>query len=124
MKAIPSDVKNVDLTNLSATELEGLWRLHFNECVPVQLPKSLLSRLLAYRLRVQQTGGLSKIMSRFLDQAAIDLEAGREQSLPYPAEQRLKPGVVIVRERTRLSPLSNGSPPMSQTDFGKILWRA
>jgi hypothetical protein len=47
---------------------------------------------------VQQTGGLSKAASRFLDQVAIDLEAGREPSLPYPAEQRLKPGVVIMRE--------------------------
>jgi hypothetical protein len=83
---------------LTAAELEKLWRPHFNERVPVHLPKSLLSRLLAYRLQVDQQDGLSKMASRFLDQVAIDLEAGREPSLPYPAEQRLKPGTVIMRE--------------------------
>jgi hypothetical protein len=86
------------LPDLSVNELDNLWRTHLGGTMPKQLPKFLQSRLLAYSLQVQQTGGLSKMASRFLDQVAIDLEAGRETSLPYPAEQRLKPGTVIMRE--------------------------
>ena len=86
------------LPDLSVNELEAIWRTYLGGTVPKQLPKFLQSRLLAYRLQVQQTGGLSKAASRFFDQVAIELEAGREPSLPYPTEQRLKPGVVIVRE--------------------------
>lgn len=86
------------LADLSVSELDTLWRTYLGGTMPKQVPKFLQSRMLAYTLQVQQTGGLSKMTSRFLDQAAIDLEAGRESSLPYPAEQRLKPGVVIMRE--------------------------
>lgn len=85
-------------SDLSVNELDSLWRTQLGGTMPKQLPKFLQSRMLAYSLQVQQTGGLSKVASRFLDQAAIDLAAGREPSLPYPAEQCLKPGIVIVRE--------------------------
>lgn len=86
------------LPDLSANELDALWRTHLGGSMPKQVPKFLQSRMLTYKLQVQQTGGLSKAASRFLDQVAIDLEAGREPSLPYPTEHRLKPGVVIMRE--------------------------
>lgn len=86
------------LPDLSTNELDTLWRTYLGGSKPKHLPKFLQSRMLAYSLQVQQTGGLSKMTSRFLDQAAIDLEAGREPSLPYRAEQRLKPGIVIMRE--------------------------
>jgi hypothetical protein len=94
-KAVPDLSK---LPDLSFNELDTLWRTYLGGTVPKQLPKFLQSRMLAYSLQVQQTGGLSKAATRSLDQAAIDLEAGREPSLPYPAEQRLKPGIVIMRE--------------------------
>jgi hypothetical protein len=100
------------LLDLSAKELDALWRTYLGGSMPKQLPKFLQSRMLTYKLQVQQTGGLSKAASRFLDQVAIDLEAGREPSLPYPAEQRLKPGIVIVREhngiRQRVMVLDEG----------------
>jgi Protein of unknown function (DUF2924) len=86
------------LPDLSVSELDAFWRTYLGGTMPKQLPKFLQSRMLAYRLQVQQNGDLSKMTSRFLDQAAIDIEAGREPSLPYPVEQRLKPGIVIVRE--------------------------
>jgi hypothetical protein len=86
------------LPELSVSELDTLWRTYLGGTMPKQLPKFLQSRMLAYSLQVQQTGGLSIMTSRFLDQAAIDIKAGREPSLPYPAEQRLKPGIVIMRE--------------------------
>lgn len=86
------------LPELSVSELDTLWRTHLGGSMPKQLPKFLQSRMLAYSLQVQQSGGLSKAASRFLDQVVNDLEAGREPSLPYPMEQRLKPGIIIMRE--------------------------
>jgi hypothetical protein len=86
------------LQEFSTTELQSLWRTHLGGAMPTHLPKFLLPRVLAYRLQVQQHGGFSKAATRFLDQIADDLEAGREPMMPYPNDQKLKPGSVIVRE--------------------------
>lgn len=86
------------LQELSVSDLDELWWSHVGGRMPAHLPKFLLPRLMAYRLQVQQHGGLNKSTSRFLDQIADDLSAGREPAMPYPVNQRLKPGTVIVRE--------------------------
>jgi hypothetical protein len=87
-----------NIQDLSSTELETFWRTHLGGAAPVHLPRFLLHRLLAYRLQVQEHGGLTKPATRFLDQIADDLAAGQEPAMPYPDEQRIKPGSVIVRE--------------------------
>lgn len=71
------------LQDMSPTEQQSFWRTHLGGTVPTYLPRFLLPRLLAYRLQVQQHGGLSKSASRFLGQVAVDLAAGREPALPY-----------------------------------------
>ncbi len=86
------------LQQLSAVELKSFWLAHLGGSMPAHLPKFMLPRLLAYRLQVQQFGGLSKAAAHFLDQIADDMAAGREPALPYPVDQKLKPGSVIVRE--------------------------
>lgn len=86
------------LQELSPADLDAVWRSHLGGAMPSHLPRFLLPRLLAYQLQVQQHGGLNKSTSRFLDQIVSDLEAGREPAMPYPDNQRLKPGSVIVRE--------------------------
>jgi Protein of unknown function (DUF2924) len=98
MKAAPVDILSFDLTNLPAAELEKLWRLHFNERIPVQLPKSLLTRLLAYRLQVEKQGGLSKKTIAYLKVIAADIREGKESETPYPTEQKLKVGCQLRRE--------------------------
>jgi Protein of unknown function (DUF2924) len=95
MKTLPDMSR---LQELSIGDLDSLWRSHLGGAVPTHLPKFLLPRLLAYRLQVQQHGRLSKPAVRFLDQTSDDLEAGRVPAMPYPSNQRLKPGSVIVRE--------------------------
>ena len=92
------EMKSYDLTNLPAAELERLWRQHLREKVPDHLPKSLLARLLAYRLQVQQQGGLSKTGMAYLKVIEIDLRNGKVPKTPYPEEQRLKPGCQLLRE--------------------------
>jgi len=94
----PTTFELASLQDLSVTELKALWRVHVRRSMPEHLPKFLLSRLLAYKLQVARAGDLSKSTTRYLDQIANDLEAGREPTVPYLAEQRIKSGSVIVRE--------------------------
>jgi hypothetical protein len=54
--------------------------------------------MLAYRLQVQRSGDLPKAAVKFLEDIATDLAAGRDPRVPYPAERRLTPGTVLVRE--------------------------
>ncbi len=63
------------LSGLPSADHEVLWLTHLGGAVPEHLPKFLLARLLAYRIQVQQQGGLSKVATRFLDQIANDLDA-------------------------------------------------
>lgn len=99
MTAVPlASLDFCKLQDLQVSELDVLWRTHLGGTMPRHLPRFLLLRLLAYRLQVQQSVGLAKSASRFLDQIADDLTAGREPALPYPKDQRLKSGSVLIRE--------------------------
>jgi hypothetical protein len=86
------------MVDLTVGELEVLWRMHLGGSMPDHLPKFLLPKLLVYRIQVQQSGGLTKSAIRYLDQIVNDLEAGREPPMPYPSNQKIKPGSVIIRE--------------------------
>lgn len=92
------DAASFDLLNLSASEIEKTWRQHLSDKVPHHLPKSLLSRLLAYRLQVEQHGGLSKKTLSYLKAIEADLRVGRAPAIPDPDEQKLKPGCQLIRE--------------------------
>lgn len=86
------------LPNMTMTEVATAWRSHLGGAPPERLPKSVLAKLLAYRLQVQQYGGLSKQSMAFLDRIAVDLEAGVAVDVPYPKDRRLARGTVLVRE--------------------------
>jgi hypothetical protein len=98
MSSVISEIGGFNLADLTALELEKLWRQHFSERVPEHLPKSILARLLAYRLQEQQRGGLSKKVNAYLRLIESDLLRGREPEMPYPDEQKLKLGCQLVRE--------------------------
>ena len=98
MNATILETKSFDLTNFSAPELERLWRQHLRQKVPEHLPKSLLARLLAYRLQVEQQGGLSKKAIAYLKVMEINLRDGVVTDTPYPEDQKLKPGCQLLRE--------------------------
>ena len=87
-----------DLSELTAEELDMLWRRQLTERVPHHLPRSLLARLLAYLLQVEQHGRLSKKAVAYLKAIETDLHEGREVSTPYVNSSRLKPGTQLVRE--------------------------
>jgi hypothetical protein len=99
---MPAESVGADLARLlemSAIELQGAWRSHLGGLPLDHLPKFLLARLLAYRLQVQQFGDLSKATAVLLDRIACDLDEGRQPTIPYPNERRVKPGSVLVREQ-------------------------
>jgi len=86
------------LPQMTADELQTAWHIHLGGAPPSRMPKSLLAKLLAYRVQVQCWGGLSRPAVRFLDGIADDLAKGREPAMPYPDDRRLKPGSVLIRE--------------------------
>jgi len=96
----PGDLR-VDLTNLShlgTDELRQLWRRQLGKSAPLQLPKWLLARLLAYRLQTAEHGDLTRETIRMLIRIADELEQGKDASIAPVLEQRIKPGTVLVRE--------------------------
>jgi Protein of unknown function (DUF2924) len=98
MKADTEEIHNFDLTNHPAVQLENLWRQHLRERVPDHLPKSILAKLLAYRLQEQQHGGLSKGALAYLKVIEGDLRDGDTPRFPYRDEGNLKTGCQLVRE--------------------------
>ena len=98
MSSLSVETQNFDLMNLSTIELRKHWRLQLSEKVPDHLPKSLLSKLLAYRLQEQQEGGLPKKAIAYLKRIETDLREDRAPETPYPEEQKLKPGCQLLRE--------------------------
>ncbi len=96
VKELPVDLAH--LPGMTAAELATVWRSHLGGSPSTRLPKSLVARLFAYRLQVQNSGDLSKQASGFLQRIAADLEVGRDPDVPYPEDRRLKPGSVLVRE--------------------------
>ena len=101
-----------DLKRLTSSELEEAWRQHFGEKVPDQIPASLMARLLAYRLQVEQYGGLSKRARAYLKVIETDIGDGRAPETPYPDERKLKLGCQIIRKHEgvehRLTVVNNG----------------
>ena len=83
---------------MSTEELSRTWRNVVGKPSPVNLSKSLSARLLAYRLQVNRHGDLAKEAIRLLDGIADDLAAGKIPDIKPPAERRLKPGTVLIRE--------------------------
>ena len=80
-------------------ELEAAWRKNCRGKPPAGLPRSLLSRLLAYRLQADVHGDLSPSVQRFFDRVGKEIAAGNKSpDLQFGDRFRLKPGTVLVRE--------------------------
>ena len=83
---------------MSSEQLSRTWRNAVGKPAPVNLSKVLSARFLAYRLQVTRHGDLAKDAVRLLDGIADDLAAGKTPDIKPPAERRLKPGTVLIRE--------------------------
>ena len=88
-----------EISQLQNLDLEGLqlrWRATFGRTAP-DIPKSILLRLLAYRVQVQAFGDLSPATRRLLDDLARQPQSPGS-AVPVPGQSQLMAGTVLVRE--------------------------
>jgi hypothetical protein len=91
------------VANLAMLDLAGLrvqWRNVFGGAAPLHLPKSLLERILAYRLQADALGDLSNTLRRTREgfggcNSDLGGQAGGDGSF---YRRRIKPGAVLMRE--------------------------
>jgi Protein of unknown function (DUF2924) len=96
--AATPEILNLDLTNTSAAELSKIWCKNLSDKFPEHLPKAIMVRLLAYRIQVEQHGGLSRKTVAYLKSIEADLRNGKSISTPYLDQQKLKSGCQLIRE--------------------------
>ncbi len=89
-----------ELGKLDTDGLRARWRWEFGKACSSHLPKSLLMRLLAYRLQARAFGDLSKESRWLLDSLASEKANGGKSDgpIPLPGQGRLMKGTVLVRE--------------------------
>ncbi len=94
----------LEIAHLRGLDLDGLrqrWRSEFGRKAPIQLPKHLLMRILAYRCQADVFGDLSRTTEQFLEGLArVSATKGSETiRIPStPGHRQLRPGTVLVRE--------------------------
>jgi hypothetical protein len=108
--ALKPDPARDEIARLGALDLDALrlrWRKLFRASAPPHLPRSLLLRIIAYRIQANAYGDLDRATLRFLDKIARERETRRasgetRRGVPPipPVDQRrsLKPGTELVRE--------------------------
>ena len=103
MQANDSSVAAIEseIAHLRGLDLDGLrarWRSLTGRAAPPHLPKTLLLRVLTYRLQAAALGDLDKGTVRLLDRIANEARSGKRVEVPVPDQASLKPGTVLVRE--------------------------
>ena len=92
------------LGDLELHELRVRWRKLFRKEAPAHLSRSLLSRVIAYKLQANAYGDLDRETVRFLEQIRRESERRGEGAKarivvpPVPERRGLKPGTLLVRE--------------------------
>jgi hypothetical protein len=97
------DDVEAEIAHLRDLDLAGLrarWRTTFRRAAADHLPRSLLFRVLAYRIQAERLGYLDKDIQRFLDRVASGAQAGAEIKAVdgHPSRNGLQPGTILVRE--------------------------
>src|SRR5215510_14230537 len=76
---------------LGVDALRKRWRLVFGATPPAGLTKSIMARMIAYRVQEEAFGGLDRDLIKLLERLA-------RGEKPNEFNRRLKPGTVLVRE--------------------------
>ena len=110
--ALKPDPVRDEIARLGDLDLDALrlrWRKLLRASAPPHLPRSLLLRIIAYRIQANAYGDLDRATRRFLDKIAREREARRASGdkparrlvpsiPPLPERRSLKPGTELVRE--------------------------
>jgi hypothetical protein len=84
------------LSTLDASGLKQLWAALGGAAPPPELNRTLLIRVLAYRMQERALGGLKPATRRFLLQVCED--GDNERTGPVRPARTAQPGMVLVRE--------------------------
>jgi hypothetical protein len=98
-----ADTLDVEIAHLRGLDLDGLRarrRSVSGRAAPVQLPKHLLYRILAYRLQAAALGDLDRATVRYLYKLAGggDSHQAMDEPLALPGAGTVKPGALLMRE--------------------------
>jgi hypothetical protein len=94
--ASSSGKAEAELSRLASADVHSLrrrWRVLFGRAAP-QLPRALLSRIIAYRIQADAVGDLDPAVVKLLDR----LGRGEIDEIPLPELRAVKPGTLLVRE--------------------------
>lgn len=86
------------LGELDVGMLKARWRSTTGRAAPAGVQKSLLLKMLAYRLQADAFGDLDPDTSRFLDRISLDRGLAGAKTLPLPDKARAGQGAIFVRE--------------------------
>src|SRR5829696_3913349 len=86
------------LRGLDLDALRARWRSQTGRAAQSHLPKSLLLRMLAYRVQAAVFGDLDKATARLLERIADDAGSGKRVEVPVPDRVGIRPGTLLVRE--------------------------
>ena len=90
-----------EIAHLRGLDLDGLrarWRSLTGRPAPSHVPKTLLLRVLAYRVQAATFGDLDQVTARLLARLASQARSDERAEVPVPDSIGLKPGTVLVRE--------------------------
>ena len=90
-----------EIAHLRGLDLDGLrarWCSVTGRAAPQHVPKTLLLRVLAYRVQAAALGDVDKPTARLLDRIADEARSGKRVEVPVPDRAGLRPGTVLVRE--------------------------
>ena len=86
------------LRDLDVSELRARWQTEFAQRPPLQLPRHLLFRMLAYRLQANRIGDLDGETKRILDGTASPEAAGERAMAVSRVTAAVRQGTVLARE--------------------------
>lgn len=86
------------LGQLDLATLKARWRSVTGRAAPAGVQRSLLLKMLAYRLQADALGDLDPSIARFLDRIAADPKLARAKSIPLPDRERAGEGAILVRD--------------------------
>ena len=90
-----------EIAHLRGLDREGLrarWRSLTGRAAPAHLPRTLLLRVLAYRIQAAALGDLDPASARLLDRLASEGRSSPKAHVPVPDRIGIRPGTVLVRE--------------------------
>lgn len=103
MKAAADTTAALDdeIAHLRGLDLDGLrarWRSLTGRAAPAHVPKTLLLRMLAYRVQAAVLGDLDRATIRLLDRLASEGRSSERAKVPVPDRTSIRPGTLLVRE--------------------------